>query len=66
MKATNLHELVITQVVDKLVEQSAEQASIIRDAVLTLDFDMTPADSQFLVRYVLWRVTKPTSPAKSK
>ena len=67
MEPTNLHELVIAQAVDKKFrDDPTDRSAIIRDIVLTLDFDMSPSDSGFLVSYVQWRVAHPASPMKSK
>ena len=61
MEPANLHELVIAQAVDKKFrEDPTDRPAIIRDTVLSLDFQMSHTDSEFLVRYVLWRLAHPT------
>jgi hypothetical protein len=60
MEPTNLHELVIAQAVDKkFCEGPTDRSAIIRDIVLSLEFDMSPSDSGFLVSYVQWRLAYP-------
>jgi hypothetical protein len=50
MEPANLHELVIAQTVDKnFREGPTDRHSIIRDVVVSLDFEMSPSDSRFLV-----------------
>ena len=67
MEPANLHELVIAQAVDKkLREGPTDRSAIIRDIILTLEFEMSRSDSGFLVSYVQWRVAHATSPMKSK
>ena len=60
MEPTNEHERVIAQAVDeKFLDPANRRNSIIRDIAVMLDFMMSPTDSQFLVRYVQWRLTPP-------
>jgi len=67
MEPANLHELVIAQAVDKKFrDRPTDRSAIIRDIVLSLEFNMSPSDSEFLVRYVLWRLAHPLSPAMAK
>ena len=67
MEPANLHELVVAQAVDKKFREGpTDRSAIIGDIVLSLDFDMSPSDSAFLVSYVQWRVAHPASPMKSK
>jgi hypothetical protein len=57
MEPANLHELVIAQAVDKKFREGpTDRPSIIRDVALSLDFEMSHSDSEFLVRYVQWRL----------
>ena len=66
MEPTNDHELEIAQAVDeKFLEDRGEHA-IIRDIATSLDFIMSPSESQFLVSYVQWRRTHPISKSNSK
>jgi hypothetical protein len=67
MEPTNLHELVIAQAVDKKFRESpTDRPSITRDVALSLDFEMSPSDSQFLVGYVQWRLAHPIRPVSAK
>ncbi len=68
MESTNDHERVIAQMVDEkfLGDPGNRHHSIVGDIAVSLDFIMSPSDSQFLVRYVQWRLTHPMSPANSK
>ena len=61
MEPTNDHELVIARAVDgKILEDPGDSRHlIIRDVALSLNFIMSPSESQFLVRYVLWRLDHP-------
>ena len=63
MEPTNDHEREIARSIDEK-EPSARgklDSSIVRDVAVSLDFVMSRSDSQFLVRYVQWRITHPTS-----
>jgi hypothetical protein len=64
MEPTNDHERVIARAVDeKILEDPGDSHhSIIRDVAMSLDFIMSPSESQFLVRYVLWRLDHPNRP----
>src|SRR5260370_20010832 len=67
MEPANLHELLIAQAVDKKFREGpTDRPSIIRDIALSLDFEMSPPDSRFLVNYVQWRLAHPISPANAK
>jgi hypothetical protein len=56
MEPANEHERAIAGAVDE------KFLSIIRDMAISLDFVMSPSDSQFLVRYVQWRLDHPARP----
>jgi hypothetical protein len=60
MEPTNDHERAIAKAVDE------KFLSLVRDIAVSLDFAMSKSDSQFLVRYVQWRLDHPASPPKSK
>ena len=67
MEPTNDHERVIAQAVDKkFLQEPSDRDSIIRDTAISLDFVMSPSDSQFLVRYVQWRLTHPILSVNAK
>jgi len=68
MEPTSDHERLIVQAVDEkfLEDPGNRHQSIVGDTAVSLDFIMSPSDSQFLVRYVEWRRTHPVSPANSK
>jgi hypothetical protein len=68
MEPTNDHERVIAQAVNEkfLEDPGNRHHSIVRDIAISLDFIMSPSDSQFLVRCVQWRLTHPISPSNSK
>ena len=68
MEPTNYHERVIAQMVDEkfLEDPGNRHHSIVGDIAVSLDFIMSTSDSQFLVRYVQWRLTHWITPANSK
>jgi hypothetical protein len=68
MELTNDHERVIAHLVDEkfLEDPGNSHHSIVGDIAVSLDFIMSSSDSQFLIRYVQWRLTHPMSPANSK
>ena len=57
MQPTNDHERIIAQAVEQKVleDPGNRNHSMVRDIAISLDFAMSPSDSQFLVRYVQWR-----------
>jgi hypothetical protein len=63
MKPANDHEKAIAWRVDrKCVEDpDCPYHLIVRDIAMALDFIMSPADTQFLVRYIQWRHARPQS-----
>jgi hypothetical protein len=64
MEPTNEHERMIAQSVDEkfLEDPGNSHQSIVRDVATSLDFIMSRSDSQFLVRYVQWRLDHPARP----
>lgn len=68
MEPTNDHEKVIAEAVDKklLEDVGTRHHSVVRDIAISVDFRMSPSDSQFLVRYVRWRRTHSIGSANTK
>jgi hypothetical protein len=59
MGPSNDHELAIARVVDKISVEGRLYPSAIPEIVAVLDFMMTRTDSEFLVRYIQWRMENP-------
>ena len=57
MEPTNDRERAIAQAVDEKFREDPgnPQHLILRDVAMSLDFAMSPSDTQFLVRYTQWR-----------
>ena len=71
MEPTNDHERAIAQAVDEnfLKDPNNHIHSDLRDyldVAMLLDFTMTASDSQFLVSYAHWRVTRWKAASNSK
>jgi hypothetical protein len=68
MEPTNDHERAVAQAVDEkfLEDPGTSHPSIVRDIAMSLDLKMSHSDSQFLVRYVRWRLIHPISSSDSK
>ena len=58
MELTNDHERMIARAVDEkiLEDPSDSHHSVVRDVAVSLDFVMSPSDSEFLVQYVQGRL----------
>jgi len=61
MELTNDHERIIARAVDEkiLEDPSDSHHSVVRDVAVSLDFVMSPSDSEFLVQYVQGRLDHP-------
>ena len=59
MAPTNDHEVEIARIVDGLDFQSRPYSVGIEDVIAALDFAMSKSDSEFLVKYVRWRMDHP-------
>jgi hypothetical protein len=55
---TNDHERTIAEAIDRKTLESA-YASIMAEIVISLPFDMSIADTQFLYNYAHWRLAHP-------
>jgi hypothetical protein len=54
---TNDHERTIVAVVDgKLLASDSPYESIVAEIIISVPFDMSIADTQFLIKYVKWRL----------
>jgi len=64
MEPTNDHEWVIARAVDeKILEDPGDSHhSIVRDVAMSLNFIMSPSESEFLVRYSQERLDHPARP----
>jgi hypothetical protein len=56
MGPTNDHQLAIARIVDKLNIDGQLHPSAIEDVITVLDFALTESDSEFLVKYIRWRM----------
>jgi len=52
MEPSNEHELAIARVVDQISMEGRLDSSVIPEVVAALDFTMSRADSEFMVRYL--------------
>jgi SOS response regulatory protein OraA/RecX len=59
MGPTNEHELAIARIVDKLSIDSNLSPTAIEEVITKLDFTMWRSDSEFLVKYIRWRMENP-------
>jgi len=59
MEATNKHELAIAKIVDRISTDGRLDLSVIPEVTAALDFMMSRSDSEFLVRYIKWRMANP-------
>ena len=55
----NDHEVVIAQTVDRIAGDGTLHLTSIPKVAGTLDFMMSRTDSEFLVRYIRWRMDHP-------
>ena len=56
MEATNNHELAIAKIVDRISTEGRLDPTVIPEVTAALDFMMSRSDSEFLVRYIKWRM----------
>ena len=66
MEPTNDHERTIAQAVDKAFLEDPSNRDLIQNIAMSLDFVMSPSDTQFLVDYAYWRRANQISPANTK
>ena len=59
MGPSNDHELAIALAVDQLARDGKLFPSAIEDVITVLNFSMSKTDSQFLVKYLRWRMDHP-------
>jgi hypothetical protein len=59
MGPTNEHELAVARIVDKLSIDGRLYPTAIEDVIAVLDFTLSRSDSEFLVRYIRWRMDNP-------
>jgi hypothetical protein len=59
MKTCNDHELAIARIVDELSIGGRLYPTAIEDVIRVLDFSMSKSDSEFLVKYIRWRMDNP-------
>jgi hypothetical protein len=59
METSNEHELTIARIVDKLSIDGKLYPTAIEDVITVLDFSMSKSDSEFLVKYMRWRMDNP-------
>ena len=56
----NDHERTIAEALDgKMLESESAYESIVADVVVSMPFDMSIADMQFLFNYAHWRLAQP-------
>ena len=55
---TNYHELAIAEAIDGKAPDIAYE-SMVTEVVVSVPFDMSIADTQFLFNYAHWRLTQP-------
>lgn len=54
---TNYHELAIAEVIDGKASDTDDQ-SILAEVLVSMPFDMSIADTQFLFNYAHWRLVQ--------
>ena len=59
MGPSNEHELAIARIVDQLSMDGKLFPTAVPQIVAALDFMMSRSDSEFLVRYLQWRMANP-------
>jgi hypothetical protein len=59
MGPTNDHELAIAIAVGNLAKEGKLRATAIEDVIAVLHFTMSKADSEFLVKFIRWRMDNP-------
>ena len=61
MGPTNDRELAIARIVDKIDIAGKLYPTAIEDVIAVLDFPLSKSDSEFLIRYIRWRMDNPIS-----
>lgn len=59
MGPSNGHELAIVRIVDRIDTEGRLDPSVIDEIITFLEFIPSPADSDFLVHYIQWRMANP-------
>jgi hypothetical protein len=59
MGPTNEHELAIARIVDRIAIEGRLYPTAIDEIIAQLSFTMTRSDSEFLVKYIRWRMDNP-------
>ena len=59
MGPSNDHELAIARIVDRISTEGRLYPSVVAEIAAVLDFMMSRSDSEFLVRYIQWRMANP-------
>ena len=59
IKPHNEHEIAIARIVGRLAVESKLYPTAIEDVIKVLDFAMSRHDSEFLVKYLRWRMDNP-------
>jgi hypothetical protein len=59
MGPTNEHELAIARIVDRIALEGRLYPTAIDEIIALLSFTMTRSDSEFLVKYIRWRMDNP-------
>jgi len=54
----NYHELAIAEVIDGKASDTDDQ-SMVAEVLVSMPFDMSIADTQFLFNYAHWRLSEP-------
>jgi len=54
---TNDHERTIAEVIDRKLAPNNPYESIVAEVVVSIPFDMSIADTQFLFNYAHWRLS---------
>ena len=56
---TNDHERAIAEAIDSRLGLNSPHESIVAEVAVSVPFDMSIADTQFLLNYVHWRLAQP-------
>jgi hypothetical protein len=59
MRPSNDHEVAIADIIDGFSIEGRLQLSVIPEVAAALEFMMSRTDSEFLVRYIQWRMANP-------
>lgn len=66
MKPSSDHELEIVRLIDQRAIEHKLPPSAVAEIAGAIPFPMSESETQFLIRYIIWRRDHPISPEHSK